>query len=50
MARRGGPGGFGPFGHGFRGAGRGGRGDFLRPGRMLGVVELMMIFLVMFFQ
>src|SRR5262245_12864412 len=45
MARRGDQGGFGPLGHGFGGGGRGGRGDFLRPGRMLGDGELKLIVL-----
>jgi DNA-binding PadR family transcriptional regulator len=35
--------GFGPFGHGFRGGGRGGRGDFFRAGRMLGDGDLRLI-------
>ena len=36
-------GGFGPFGHGMRGDGRGGPGDFLRAGRMLGDGDLKLI-------
>jgi DNA-binding PadR family transcriptional regulator len=47
MAGRGGRGGFGPFGHGFRGGGRGGGRDFLRAGRMLGDGELRLIALTL---
>jgi DNA-binding PadR family transcriptional regulator len=48
MAGRGGrEGGFGPFGHGFRGGGRGGGRDFLRAGRMLGDGELRLIALTL---
>jgi DNA-binding PadR family transcriptional regulator len=43
-AKHGGHGGFGPFGRAFRGGGRGGgRGDFLRAGRMLGDGDLRLI-------
>jgi DNA-binding PadR family transcriptional regulator len=47
MAGRGGRDGFGPFGHGFRGGGRGGGRDFLRAGRMLGDGELRLIALTL---
>jgi DNA-binding PadR family transcriptional regulator len=47
MAARGGRGGFGPFGRGFRGGGRGGGRDFLRAGRMLGDGDLRLIALTL---
>ena len=46
MAGRGG-GGFGPFGHGFRGPRGGGRGDGFRPGRLLGDGDLRLIALAL---
>jgi DNA-binding PadR family transcriptional regulator len=46
--RFGGRGGFGPFGgHGMRGGGRGGPGDMLRAGRMLGDGDLKLITLAL---
>lgn len=46
--RFGGRGGFGPFGgHGMRGGGRGGPGDMLRAGRMLGDGDLKLIALAL---
>ncbi|TKB71050.1 MAG: PadR family transcriptional regulator, partial [Mesorhizobium sp.] len=39
----GGRGGFGPFGHGMRGGGRGGPGDMFRAGRMLADGDLKLI-------
>lgn len=48
MAGRPGGRGFGPFAHGFRGGGgRGGRGDMLRAGRMLGDGDLRLIALAL---
>ncbi|WP_192256894.1 PadR family transcriptional regulator [Mesorhizobium silamurunense] len=41
--RFGGRGGFGPFGHGMRGGGRGGPGDMFRAGRMLADGDLKLI-------
>jgi DNA-binding PadR family transcriptional regulator len=49
--RFGGRGGFGPFGgHGMRGGGRGGPGDMLRAGRMLGDGDLKLITLALLSQ